>query len=369
MKFYRNIEHWLFWVVCSLVFSILTADNVFSWHAVQLHKGTDAHKLSLIFIPSGFKPDSADRFEYEVAANLKKLWQNNFFADHQQRFDVFRVDDQYDHDGYIKTDARILSLINTQDDCNFGNSRTCRKIHIIIQNESGWNETSWHFVRLRLEARNYYTLAHELSVHVLGNLRPYNGPIMKDEYMSPPRCALQNYTYTMANAHDRDSNEKWKDLVKNPPFEGAAYCSHFFRPFEHSIARSSRNRDCCPVGYKSAIIGLAKRTHDGTFFDELTKPAVKITGTLPGNCSRFVEFNVTTSDISGIDRVEVYTSVDNREYRSLAFDRTNSSRFRIDLESLSGKEFWFRVYVYDGAWNYWGHPDPGSQLGPFIPKR
>ena len=368
MKFYPNIDHRFFIIIYSLAFLILPVNPVLSWNAVQLQKGADVHKLSLIFIPSGFTPDEAGRFEDEVAANLKNLWQNNFFADHQQRFDVFRIDDQYDQNGQIKTDTRIINLIDSHAHCNFGNDRECPKIHIILQNESGWNETGKHFVRLRLEAGTQFTLAHELSVHVLGNLRAYNGPIMKDEYLSPRHCKQHNYTYTMANVHDRASNEKWVNLVKTPPFEGSAYCLHFFRPVEHSIARNSRNKDCCPVGYKSACIGLSKRSRDGSFFDDLTKPSVNITGTLPGNCGRYIEFNVDAVDSSGIDRVEVYASVDNREYRSMAFGRTVSSRFRFDLKSLGGREFWFRVYVYDQTWNFWGFPDPGSQIGPFIPR-
>lgn len=367
LKSYQTIKYCLILSVCTLFFFALAISSAFPWDAVQLQKGLDTHKLPLIFIPSGYSADQAVMFEDDVAENLKNLWQNNFFAEHQQRFDVFLINDQYDINGRIKTDRQILHLITTHDDCNFGDDRACRKIHIILENKSGWNETGKHFIRLRHEARNQYTLAHEISVHVLGNLRPYNGPIMKDEYLSPRHCMKNDYTYTMANAHDRESNEKWEDLISTKPFQGSAYCFHFFRPTEHSIARSSRNKDCCPVGYKAALIGLAKRTHDGSFFDDLLKPTVKITGTKPGKCGRFIEINIDAQDISGIERVEIYTSIDNQEYRSLAFDRAEFSRFKIDLSSLGGKELWFRVYVYDNTWNFWGFPDPGSQIGPFFP--
>ena len=78
LKFYQTSVKCFFRIACSLIFIVLTSYSAFSWDAVQLEKGTSAHKLLLIFIPSGFTPDASDRFETEVRANLEKLWQNNF---------------------------------------------------------------------------------------------------------------------------------------------------------------------------------------------------------------------------------------------------------------------------------------------------
>lgn len=173
----------------------------------------DNHKLSLIFIHSGFNDQI--EFENEVRLNLHQLWQNNFFKDHRPRFVVHVMTDQLDADGTIKTDAEVIELIAEHDTCKYGDEPFCSNIHVVIQNESDGNEATGDFVRLRLDAKNHYTLAHEISVHVLGDLRPFSGPLMKDEYINEQSC--RDYTYGFANAHDRNSNEKWSNLVETPP--------------------------------------------------------------------------------------------------------------------------------------------------------
>jgi hypothetical protein len=51
------------------------------------------------------------------------------------------------------------------------------------------------------------------------------------------------------------------------------------------------------------------------------------------------------------------------EYRTAKIDWTEPYFHMLEMEC--GSEYWVRVYVFDRAWNMFGHPDNGAQVGPF----
>ncbi len=90
----------LFIVVLIITTGRIAFANQLSKSPLQV--GTGSNKIRLVFIPSGYTSAQAADFAGEVNNNLAMLWQNIFFADYQQRFDVYRVENQYDSDGLLK---------------------------------------------------------------------------------------------------------------------------------------------------------------------------------------------------------------------------------------------------------------------------
>ena len=334
--------------------------------------GTDTNKISIIFMPSGYTSAESASFQTKVTNNLTKLWANNFFADttgYKQRFDVYRMDDQYDSDGVVKTESEIEAIINGDSTCSgrgFGDDTLVKCIHVVIDDDNSQDSprTYTNYIRLRNDSDSYYSLAHEIGVHVLGNLSGYDSPLFggaftKDAYS----CNTYTYSYLFTNIHDKNNTDKWSDLVGTvASCGGSFYCPSITTTDYNTVGQNFSN-----PAYKTSQIGMAKRTQDsknysplGTDFvgtvqygQDTTRPTTSITGiasnTLYTGSTTIV---VTASDTSGIDRVEFYVSVDGGEYTSFGIDRTVPYSQSINLGSYPGKLYSIRIYTLDEAWNY-----------------
>jgi len=335
----------------------------------SLQTGTDTNKLILIFIPSGYTSAESSSFETKVTANLAKLWANNFFSQYQQRFDIYRVDNQYDSDGVLKLDSEVETLIDADTTCQgdgFGNNGNVACIHIVIDKDSSapQSQTNDNFIRLRNDADSYYTLAHEIGTHVLGNLVPYDSQLGGPRTVDGYRCNEFTYSYLRSNVHDKNSNEKWLDLVGTVASCGGSYYS----PSVTVTDYSSFYQNFSNVAYKGSQIGLAKRTSDskaysslGTDFagtkqygQDFTKPTTSVVGIASSVLySAPIDIVITPTDAgTGIDRVEFYVSVDGSDYTSFGVKHTSPYSQQLIFTNYPGSVYSVRIYTFDEAWNY-----------------
>ena len=126
------------------------------------------------------------------------------------------------------------------------------------------------------------------------------------------------------------------------------------------------DEDCDAMRYRAAEIGLSKRIYDSGIYDENIKPSVSVSGCSPWIYSSPLNIPVNAQDDSGIDRVEFYLSIDGKEFRLIGINRTLPYSYLLNLSEYNEAEFYFRVYIFDNAWNMFGHPDSGSQIGPLY---
>ena len=339
----------------------------FAYSKTTIQTGSDGNKIDIIFIPSGYTSGQSASFETEVTGNLTKLWLNNFFGTYQQRFNVYRIDDEYDADGLVKSDGEVETLIDGDSECSnegYGDGGTVTCIHVVIDDAAGTDEALTNFVRLRNAADDDYSMAHEVGVHVLGDHQQYDGAaglIMKDGY------ACASYTddpmYLYSNVTDSVDQNKWSDLGITP-----TACSSVYIPSWTVTSYLSTYADFSNVGYKAAQIGLAKRSQDSVEYADLssdftgtkqygqdvTAPTTVVEG-IQGSHTYYGPTNVRvypTDAGTGIDYVLwVVDDDDSAEYQTVCVDKTAPYTCYFDPNLYTGTMS-MRIYTFDEAWNY-----------------
>ena len=85
----------------------------------QLYEGSAADKMTIIWIPSGFTADQKDTFKTKAGGVTNDMWDVNWFQDHKEYFEVYRLDGDdgtedvpvWDADGQKKSQTEIRNII------------------------------------------------------------------------------------------------------------------------------------------------------------------------------------------------------------------------------------------------------------------
>jgi hypothetical protein len=293
----------------------------------------DTH-IDLTFIGSGFVHAEIGDYVTKVSGSLNKMLSVNWFNDHKSLFNVWRVDVVSSNSAIDLDDATIHDVA----------SQTPHDILVVLHNYDGQESVKKPYIELFKYSHNYVALAHELG-HKIGKL--------DDEYYTPGVTYKCNYvTLNTLNIHDRPSNEKWSDLISTYPAEGARYCqSRQWRPSEKSIMGNYwevDSKDFDAVGYKAMDLGAGKIL--GRI--EKTPPTVSVSGVSDGQIvSGTLDIRATTSDPSGVERVEFYLAKSGDPPRSLKIDRTEPYTAALDTTQYENGDYFFDVVAYDTNWN------------------
>jgi len=318
--------------------------------ATSVRTGSGTDKLNIIIWPANFTSGQQTAFETEVTANLDRLWgvsnPNGWFNTNKERFDAYKV---VDSDIWGLTPSQVQAYFSSLDNgalqCTHGSSPTCKNIHVIIDNtSSGYSSTNSSYIYLNLNSGGGYYLPHE-AAHVLG----YG--YLVDEY-SGGTCNV--YSDTLYNATDRNSNDKWSDLVGTDPVEGCFYCTTgLWKPTATSIMYApATEKDFNAVGSKAMDLGLGKRSG----LTEMTAPT--LTGilcnsaTCTGTYTSTITVSAAPTDASGIERVEFYVSATTGYPASFGIDRTSAYTATINPTSYSPGTYYLKAIAYDTNWNY-----------------
>ncbi|MFZ5955570.1 MAG: putative Ig domain-containing protein [Nanoarchaeota archaeon] len=334
LKRNRLISIVLLLIFLNLTFGIAKQD----YEAVQIiDNGNALSHIDLVFIGSGFNKSEISDFANKTEINIEKTFSVNWFGNNTKLFNIWRIDAISNQSGIDFNTSEINSIIS--------NSQIPNDIIIVLHNyHSDYETYNGNRIDLFKNSHNYVVLAHELG-HVIGKLG--------DEYYgdSAHQGACNNLSKWFVNVHDKNSPEKWSELISASPYEGAYYCSkNLWRPSENTIMRDSANTAFFDaIGSKAMDLGAGKIIGS----TESLAPNIEILGVSDNeivNGLLYIEANV--SDSSGIERVEFYWARAGEPSSSIKLDKTFPYDISIDTTKYSDGKYFLDTFVYDKNWNY-----------------
>ncbi len=318
----------------------------------KIHEGSASDKMTIIWIPSGFRQDRKNMFFDKVGRTTNAMWNVNWFKDHKHLFDVYRIEGDdgtepvpvWDEDGLRKSVQEVKKLIsalpNDWGSCDFLKDVLCKTFPSVVIDEHnlvGGAANGHFYIGLNASAYEY---PHEWSHDGFAK-------VLCDEYESGPGASGAHWC---RNLDDVDSNRKWNEFVTTPPFEGGNHRSTgIFRPTKDSILRSLDTSPVFdPIGYEAMNKALDKK-YGRTEIQQPNiscsiKPGDVVTGDVTVSCYAV--------DNAGIEMVVFYCAKDGELHQSFGLDRTPPYEATLKASQMEDGKYWLRAVAWDKNWNF-----------------
>ncbi len=318
----------------------------------KIHEGDASEKMTIVWIPSGFKADRKNAFDDKVASATNAMWDVNWFKNHRALYDIYRLhgDDGtetapvWDEDGLRKSTEEVRNLMaalpNDWGSCDFLKDVHCKVFPSVLideQNVVGGAANGHFYIGLNASTYEY---PHEWSHDGFAK-------VLCDEYESGPGASGAHWC---RNLDDVDSTRKWSDYITTPPFEGGNHRSTgIFRPTEDSIMRSlDTNPTFDVLAYEAMNKALEKKYGRLEVQSPTISCSIKQGDTISGD----VTVACDAADNAGIEMVVFYSAKNGELHQSFGLDRTPPYEAVLKASEMEDGDYWFRAVAWDKNWNY-----------------
>jgi hypothetical protein len=367
MKLIRISTSFLF-IFLFIIIDIVSASNILYHQTKTLDNGSDHGRFVIHIISSGFDSSHQSEAQTECNEEYTNVFSVNWYKDSKTFFNVYQTITEDPTHGKKLAWNDLYQIANT---VNYDYLVIRHNFDAMGQRQyesnalPGWYD---NVIEIYNDTGPYVT-PHEMAHWLDNNERAE----ISDEYVGVHTCTgLSKGAY---NVHDRNSNEKWSNLVQTDPYEGARFCvSGLWRPQLSCIMRDTlQNHGFCDVCYHALTKGFGKHPKIGTIED--VDPTISnISGiTRDGQYSGTLNVTANVSDASGIEKVEFYFGKYDGinwtgEYgqNTVKIDRTNPYTWDLDTTKYVDGRYAVDIFVYDVNWNVtrymvWFHILNGTQ--------
>ncbi|MEJ5349164.1 MAG: hypothetical protein WHS46_10820 [Desulfosoma sp.] len=387
-------------ILCLFIVGILP-DLVFCqcrYTITKYHQGSEAHKMSIIWFPSGFAPSHRSLFLQKAVQQTNDMFGlggvtegNNWFQDHRNYFDVFILTDDngrcdvpvWDKDRQVKTKDEIVILINNVisqlglQKCDFipvkktwAAALACLVFpYCIIDRDPITGGNTTHSVGERSAAWFYIgrTANRYEGPHEFVHQGWFHQDVLCDTYTKGPPCIGSS---RCLNLDGIKSHRKWRDtkgwnvpqslLAHWPPepVEGGRYCSRgVWRSSAADITDGGKTVHFDALGYEAMNRAWRKRyTAAGFFFGsqalEYTNPSIVCNIIKDQVISGNYNIECQALDSSGIQMVEFFIAPEGTNLQILEIDFAPPFTWLLEADHFQEGFYYLRAIAWDRAWNW-----------------